>query len=248
MASDNNGGIDFNRLSSIKAKDDKDILKVRCDKYIKRGLARDKTVQFLLERLKSMGCNPPEGFIRCVDCGKLAGGGFGLVEETALVQHDNENTKNRAAPSQCQPSMNDLHKLFQAQKEGKSILTLKPEIYLCQQYLQSESHARQSMIHELVHAIDMCRTKMDPLNNCIHMACTEIRAQNLSGECQPWKEFIGGQISKFPKHGQVCVKRRAALSVRENPNCHDRVEEYINAAFDRCFEDTFPFDRHPSIK
>jgi inner membrane protease ATP23 len=45
------------------------------------------------------------------------------------------------------------------------------------------------MVHELIHAIDLCRTKMDPLNNCMHMACTEIRAENLSGECDWTREL-----------------------------------------------------------
>jgi len=246
MASDSNNS--FNLFSSATAEDDKEKLKARCDKYVEKGLSRNKTVQFLLERLNSMGCTPPEGFIQCVDCEKQAGGGFGMVEETILADDGNEDAKRRATLSQCQRTVDDLQKQLQAQKDGKSILTLKPEIYLCQQHVQSESHAHQSMVHELIHALDMCRTKMDPLNNCIHMACTEIRAQNLSGECHMWKEFMGGQISKIPKHGQECVKRRAALSVQENPNCRDRVHEYINAAFDRCYKDTFPFDRHPNVR
>ena len=30
---------------------------------------------------------------------------------------------------------------------------------------------------------------MDPLNNCVQMACTEIRAENLSGECDYLREW-----------------------------------------------------------
>ena len=33
------------------------------------------------------------------------------------------------------------------------------------------------------------RTNMDPISNCIHLACTEIRAENLSGECNWLREF-----------------------------------------------------------
>ena len=92
------------------------------------------------------------------------------------------------------------------------------------------------------------RTKMDPLNNCVHMACTEIRAENLSGECHWFREAVSGRIKNFSKHGQECVKRRAALSVKANPNCSDKADEYVDAAFERCFEDTFPFDRHPNLR
>jgi len=44
------------------------------------------------------------------------------------------------------------------------------------------------------------------------------------------------------------VKRRALLSVKANPNCKDQAEQAIEAAFDRCYKDTFPFDRHPNLK
>mmetsp|Transcript_20960 Transcript_20960/g.61012 ORF Transcript_20960/g.61012 Transcript_20960/m.61012 type:complete len:90 (-) Transcript_20960:413-682(-) len=89
---------------------------------------------------------------------------------------------------------------------------------------------------------------MDPLNNCMHMACTEIRAENLSGECAWTKELSAGRMSQFTGHGAECVKRRAALSVQANPNCRDRAREYVDAAFDRCYKDTFPFDRHPNLR
>ena len=110
-------------------------------------------------------------------------------------------------------------------------------------------HAHESIVHELIHAVDMCRTKMDPLHNCVHMACTEIRAENLSGECSAWNEM--GRITQgqgFAKHGQACVKRRAALSVKANPNCRERAHEFVDAAFERCYQDTYPFDRHPNLR
>jgi mitochondrial inner membrane protease ATP23 len=87
---------------------------------------------------------------------------------------------------------------------------------------------------------------MDPFNNCIHLACTEIRAENLSGECNMMRELTQGRIKTFPGHGQECVKRRAGLSLQANPKCRENKEEYIDAAMERCFADTFPFDRHPN--
>mmetsp|Transcript_31448 Transcript_31448/g.46668 ORF Transcript_31448/g.46668 Transcript_31448/m.46668 type:complete len:233 (-) Transcript_31448:71-769(-) len=203
----------------------------RCDRLVQRGLARDATIKFLLENLEKMGCQPPKRFIKCVDCGnKMAGGGFGMVKE-----------EQGACPTTLASKSFKDH----LPKDGGRLL---PEIYLCQNHLQDEQHARQSMVHELIHAIDMCRTKMDPLNNCLHLACTEIRAENLSGECD-WKaELSRGQISSFPKHGQKCVRRRAALSVKANPNCSDNADAYLDAAMERCMNDTFPFDRHPNLR
>jgi Peptidase M76 family len=232
--------------------------KKTCDKYVTSGLSRNVTIQFLLEQLEKMGCKPPTGFIRCVDCGsKKAGAGFGVIEETTTTtsisenQRQDKHDKERMSLPKCHANLQNVkdQQLLQSQNnnDGKSILKLKPEIFLCQQHLRNESHAHESMVHELIHAIDMCRTKMDPLHNCIHLACTEIRAENLSGECSIWNE-IGRMKGKFPKHGQTCVKRRAALSLHANHNCCEHAEKYIEAAFERCYKDTFPFDRHPNLR
>lgn len=58
----------------------------------------------------------------------------------------------------------------------------------------------------------------------------------------------GGRMGNFAGHGAKCVKRRAALSVKANPNCADKADEYVEAAFERCYKDTFPFDRHPNLR
>jgi inner membrane protease ATP23 len=57
-----------------------------------------------------------------------------------------------------------------------------------------------------------------------------------------------GKISKFAGHGAECAKRRATLSVEANPKCRDKAREYVDAAFERCYKDTFPFDRHPNLR
>jgi mitochondrial inner membrane protease ATP23 len=217
--------------------------KDRCDKYVSSGLQGNTTIQFLLEKLENMGCRPPPGFISCQDCGeKAAGGGFGMLEEIIL---DKKNV-NQGTAQQCHRSFSDLANQLKDEKEGRTKLRLLPEIFICQNYVQGENHVHHTMIHELIHAIDMCRTKMDPLHNCIHLACTEIRAENLSGECNFWNEISRGQVQNYLLHGQKCVKRRAILSVKANPNCTDNAERYVDAAFENCFADTFPFDRHPN--
>jgi len=121
-----------------------------------------------------------------------------------------------------------------------------PEIFLCQQHLADEGQAHRTIIHELIHAVDTCRTKMDPQHNCIHLACTEIRAENLSSDCNFFTELQRIGPHSLQKHGQECVKRRAMLSVSSHPRCRDRAEEYVDAAMGRCYKDVFPFDRHPN--
>ena len=44
---------------------------------------------------------------------------------------------------------------------------------------------------------------------------------------------------------QVCVRRRAELSVAMNPHCGPRkARAAVDKVFDRCFADTAPFDRY----
>lgn len=255
---------DGNTQTEEQRKEEQTKYKESCDKYILSGLNRNVTIKFLIEKLIGMGCMPPKGFMKCIDCGdKKAGAGFGVVEETVLppstsVDKDSismEKFKREAKDRkkrQCQneATLQDLQKQINAQNEGKVNLRLLPEIFLCQQHLVNEDHAHQSIVHELIHAIDLCRSKMDPINNCIHMACTEIRAENLSGECGAVREMINGRTSLkgFRGHGAECVKRRAVLSVQANPNCTEKAKDYVDAAFERCFKDTFPFDRHPNLR
>ena len=161
--------------------------KSTCEQYVQNGLKRDVTVQFLYERLLQLGCRPPDDLIRCVDCGtKPVAGGFGVVEE---IDSTTAAQNNAASAAACAQTQQEINTLIAKQNDGKAKLKLLPDIFLCQQNIQNETHARESMAHELIHAIDMCRTKMDPINNCIHMACTEIRAENLAGECHWLREL-----------------------------------------------------------
>jgi inner membrane protease ATP23 len=196
-----------------------------CNKWVESGLTGNKAIQFLIQHLQTLGCTPPDRFIQCLQCDKPGAGFFGMVF--------NED----ARAEKCNP---DLQKLV-----GTSPKIL-PEVYICQQYMENELMTHKTMVHELIHAIDQCRTKMDPVNNCIHIACTEIRAENLSGECSFFKELA--RMKSFAGHGKECVKRRAILSVRGNPKCAARAEEYVDAAMFRCFQDVYPFARHPNQK
>lgn len=212
-----------------------------CNRWVESGLMKNANIQFLLEQLVQLGCPPPDRFIRCMPCEQPAAGGFGMVEERVLDEKTNSKVTSK---EQCNRNLKDLAEQLRREKAGTSTLQIKPEIFVCQQYMESELMTHKTIHHELIHAIDMCRTKMDPLHNCIHMACTEIRAENLSGECSFWKELP--IMKAFSGHGKECVRRRAILSVRANPNCTARADDYVDAAMERCFQDVYPFDRHPN--
>lgn len=113
----------------------------------------------------------------------------------------------------------------------------------------------------MVHAYDKCRAKLD-ITSCPQHACTEvrfnldqflfyriiyfllllqIRAAALSGECSYIKELLRrGKV--MPTGHKECVKRRATLSIKMNPNCANNPEKCIDAVFEKCFNDREPFN------
>lgn len=239
----------YNEFFNTKTKDTDRRKKKRdnCKRYVETGINRNVNIRFLLDNLIAMGCKPPEHFIQCIDCGgRQAAGGFGVIEiipedKKINVQNFNGVMENNQCKYTLQSTIGDNC----SSHHNKKII---PGIFLCENNLKSEMHTHQSMSHEIIHAIDFCRSKMDPVNNCLHIACTEIRAENLSGECDFINEFTNGQIKRFASHGKECVKRRAILSVMSVPKCSRSASEFVKAAFDRCYEDTFPYDRHPNLK
>jgi len=115
-------------------------------------------------------------------------------------------------------------------------------IFLCQGRHLNRSHMEDAMTHELIHLYDHARFKVD-WNNLRHHACSEIRANNLSGDCSWVRETQRGFFS-FTKHHQDCVRRRAIVSVRQHPACPDEetAEKVVNEVFESCVKDTRPFD------
>jgi len=160
---------------------------------------------------------------------------------------DTLNRIGRSAKNSQEAQDRVMEQLNNSNQQTKEENTTKtPEIFLCQQHLSSEGQTHRTIVHELVHAIDACRSKMDPQKNCIHLACTEIRAENLSNECTFFNELQKIGPHSLKKHGQDCVRRRALLSVSAHPKCRERAEEYVDAAMGRCYKDIFPFEHHPN--
>ena len=62
-----------------------------------------------------------------------------------------------------------------------------------------------------------------------HLACTEIRAAALSGDCFLWKEWFNRLNFGLAGHQKVCVKRKAADSMMAVTNGKREVaEKYID--------------------
>ncbi|KAH9983273.1 metalloprotease ATP23 [Russula compacta] len=115
-------------------------------------------------------------------------------------------------------------------------------VVLCQGNFLNKKHVEHTLVHELLHMYDHAVFNVDWSNLRYH-ACSEIRANSLSGDCSWGREIQRGKVS-FSKQHQACVRRRAVMSVMANPNCQDResAERAVNEVWESCFNDTRPFD------
>lgn len=114
-----------------------------------------------------------------------------------------------------------------------------------------QGEVTRAIAHEFVHAYDFCRAEVEP-SNCAHIACTEVRAANLSGDCDftvearrmPVRLASGGVAGRQ----QACVRRRAELSVAMHAACGagadgaaDAAARAVAAVWAPCYADTAPF-------
>ena len=106
-----------------------------------------------------------------------------------------------------------------------------------------QSEWTRTITHELVHAFDACRAVVEP-GNCAHVACTEVRTANLSGDCDVTVELARGGLRGWTLRGhqQKCVRRRAELSLSMHPECAAAgVRAQVDDVWEPCYADTAPF-------
>ncbi|OAV97032.1 hypothetical protein PTTG_06422 [Puccinia triticina 1-1 BBBD Race 1] len=132
------------------------------------------------------------------------------------------------------------------------------QIKLCAESLASKGHLEDVLSHELIHAYDHGRFAID-WTNLRHIACTEIRANALSGDCK-WTREVDRHNFNFARQRQICARRRAILSVAQHisagspqPGNGDetsssaalaskQAEEVVDQVWSSCWNDTRPFD------
>ncbi|UJR15484.1 hypothetical protein I4U23_002427 [Adineta vaga] len=118
------------------------------------------------------------------------------------------------------------------------------QIVLYPENLHSTDELCTIFEHELIHAFDYCRAKID-FTNPYHLACTEIRAASLTDQCSLFNHFSTSSRPFFIKNQHTtCVKNRTQESMEI---CNDlprrELDRIINDVFLRCYNDTEPFDR-----
>ncbi|RDW59656.1 putative mitochondrial inner membrane protease atp23 [Coleophoma cylindrospora] len=116
-------------------------------------------------------------------------------------------------------------------------------IQICANEMRNQGHLEDTLAHEMVHAFDHLRFKVD-WADLRHAACTEIRASSLSGECRWTREFFTRNNWTVTQQHQACVRNRAVRSVMSRPSCKDDVQavKVVNEVWDSCYADTRPFD------
>ncbi|URE27358.1 Peptidase M76 family [Musa troglodytarum] len=184
------------------------------------------TVKFLREKMEKAGCPVWPRLLTAITCkGQSSAGGYSSGRGGFLLLH--------------------VFCKFQKYTIDKGTLRLVLSITICCNHMTFQDEINQVIIHELIHAYDDCRAKNMEWTNCAHHACSEIRANHLSGDCHYKRELLRGFL-KIRGHGQECVRRRALKSVQNNPYCSAvAAKDAIEAVWDICYNDTSPFDRAP---
>ena len=136
---------------------------------------------------------------------------------------------------QCPPSISGGFAVAVSSSGKAADAKYKPQIVMCENGMLEKESFEHTLVHELVHAFDQCRSKID-WKNCLHHACTEVRASAISGECNLLHEIFRGN-TKIRNGHQECVTRRATKSVKMNPYCQDIAADAVSAVFEACYRD-----------
>ena len=119
------------------------------------------------------------------------------------------------------------------------------QIVVCYNETQNQSRIMTTIMHEMIHMFDYCRVKFD-FNNLEHVACSEIRAANIT-YCQiaDRLQFGGPGSFSFKSAQQYCVKDAAFASVKTySPETSEEdVWKIMDKVFPHCYNDLEPFGR-----
>jgi len=118
------------------------------------------------------------------------------------------------------------------------------QIVVCQNVARSSGMVQGVLTHEMIHMFDACRHELD-FKDMHHLACTEIRAANLT-HCSFMSAMAQGDASfiRIRKQHAECVKTKAAASVMAVRNVSEEVARAaVNKVFDRCYQDLEPIGR-----
>ncbi|KAF2353033.1 Peptidase M76 ATP23 [Trinorchestia longiramus] len=118
------------------------------------------------------------------------------------------------------------------------------QIVVCQNMCKMEGLVAGVLTHEMIHMFDHCKHNID-FSNIDHLACTEIRAANLT-HCSFVTAVAQGDASpiRIAKAHQECVKTKAAYSVEAVKHVGiAEARRVVNKVFPHCYADLEPIGR-----
>ncbi|XP_057559122.1 mitochondrial inner membrane protease ATP23 homolog isoform X2 [Hippopotamus amphibius kiboko] len=203
--------------------------------------ARYPYVKLLLDAMKHSGCAVnKERHFSCEDCNGNVSGGF------------DASVSQRSLSQPCRPgqalSLCVLRTTWVFLHNNCPCMCLNILIVLCQNNIRGQAHMSRVVTHELIHAFDHCRAHVDWFTNVRHLACSEVRAANLSGDCSLLNEIFRLHFG-LKQHHQTCVRDRAIRSILAVRNISKEVaQKAVDEVFESCFNDHEPFGRIPHNK
>jgi len=118
------------------------------------------------------------------------------------------------------------------------------QIVICQNTCKSESLVNGVLTHEMIHMFDFCRHDLD-FKNIEHLACTEVRAANLT-HCSFITSLSHGAstVGHVAKSHEECVKVKAAWSVVAAHKVDiAEARKVVDRVFPQCNKDLEPIGR-----
>ncbi|XP_034252655.1 mitochondrial inner membrane protease ATP23 homolog [Thrips palmi] len=124
------------------------------------------------------------------------------------------------------------------------------QIVMCMNNVKDEGRMATILAHELIHMFDHCVNETN-FKSAEHLACTEIRAINLTS-CSLIDSFFGGYVSTmdliskgYGKKHAICVKDRALNSVLAASSnlSEEDARRVIDKVFPHCYNDLEPIGR-----
>lgn len=124
------------------------------------------------------------------------------------------------------------------------------QVVMCMNNVKDEGRMATILAHELIHMFDHCVNETN-FKSAEHLACTEIRAINLTS-CSLIDSFFSGYVSTmdlitkgYKKKHELCVKDRALKSVMAASSnlTEEQARQVIDKVFPYCYSDLEPIGR-----
>ena len=118
------------------------------------------------------------------------------------------------------------------------------QIVICQNTCTDEGMVQGVLAHEMIHMFDWCNNNLD-FKNLEHLACTEIRAANLT-HCSYMSALVQFDATPFniKQSHRNCVRSKAVYSVLAARKVSEaEAQAVVDKVFNKCYNDLEPVGR-----